>query len=670
MKTQSRAPAKAIRPKTKSVPRGARTKAAENSRTGPVAEALPEPSAADRAVLWHVVLIAFLAFAVFAGTLRAGFVWDDSAQIVKNEALKNLHSIPRFFTSGVWDLLYSHAVANYYRPIMYVMYALVYHLAGLQAGAFHLLNVIFHVLDAVLVYLLTLRLFRTSRMALIAGLIFAVHPVHTEAVAWIAALPELIFTCFYLLAFCFYLKAEETPGRALWWRIASVLAFSVSLLSKEMAYTLPLVLMAYGCLHLKKRFVDAMRPLAWYLIPAGVCLAARFHALRGLAPLYQFPEITVYQFWLSVIALVGQYWWKLAAPIRLNAFYVFEPSRSVFDPRVSLAFAAEAALGWAMWKLWRSGNRQWFSIAWVFLTLLPALYIHGVGLNVFTERYLYLPSLGFCWLIACLLLKLRKRRLATGLLVALIALFVVRTAVRAQVWNNEFDLDANAVQESPTAFEMHNQLGVALAGKKRFAEARAELLISVRLQPDYADGHQNLAEVDVDLGALDEAIAEYRLALPLKPDDAVLRNDFGYALYLKGDMDSAISQFKEAVRLKPDRFEPYKNLGEIYYQRRAVDEALWCYRKCAALRPGCKVNVNLASLYVQRGLLDDAVREFQEAARIEPGCAEAYYDLGAIYSQKGQWDRAIEEFRRALSLHPGDTQARANLELALKRKVR
>lgn len=642
----------------------------ERSATRPNTEALPDAPPAGRAVYWHVILIACLAFAVFAGTLRAGFVWDDSAQIVKNSALKDLHNIPRFFTTGVWDLLYSHAVANYYRPIMYVMYALVYHLFGPQATTFHLLNVLFHALDAVLVYLLTLRLFRASRMALITGLIFAVHPIHTEAVAWIAALPELVFTCFYLLAFYFYLKSQEAPSTALGWRIASVLAFFVSLLSKEMAFTLPLLLMAYECLHLGQRFAKAMRRVVWYLIPAGVCLVMRFHALSGIAPLHQFSEMPSYQFALSVVALVGQYWWKLLAPIRLNAFYVFLPNRSVFDPHVSLALAAEAGLAWAMWKLRRSGNRQWFSIAWVFLTLVPVLYVHGVGLNVFTERYLYLPSVGFCWLIAYLLLKVPKRGLAAGLLVALTALLSARTVVRAQVWNNEYDLDVNAVKESPSAFEMHNQLGVTLAANKRYAEARQELLISVQLQPDYADGHQNLAEVDVDLGSIDEALAEYRAALPLKADDAVLRNDFGYALYIKGDTDSAIAQFKEAIRLKPDRFEPYKNLGEIYYQRKAVDQALWCYQKCAVLRPGCKVNVNLASLYVQKGLLDDAVREFKQAAKAEPSCAEAYYDLGAIYSQKGQFDQAAEQFRKVLSIHPNDIQARAFLQAALERRAR
>jgi tetratricopeptide (TPR) repeat protein len=669
MKKTARASIKATR--TKALRDGAaRARPGGNPATRPGAKALPDEPRPDRVVYWHVILIACLAFAVFAATLHAGFVWDDKMQVVRNQALKDLHSFPRFFTTGVWGLLYSHIVANYYRPIMYVLYSVIFHLFGLHAGGFHLASVVLHVLDTVLVYLVTLRLFRSSRMALIAGLIFAVHPVHTEAVAWIAAVPELIFTFFYLLAFYFYLKAEEARGSAWLWRMASLLLFFVSLLSKEMAFTLPLLLIVYEYLYLKKRFADGMRRVAWYFIPAGVCLAMRFHALKGFAPMHKFTEMSPYEFVLSVVALVGQYWWKLVAPVRLNAFYVFEPSRSVLDPQVWLALAAEAGLGWAMWRLWRSGNTQWFSIAWVFLTLIPVLYINGVGLNAFTERYLYLPSMGFCWLIAYLLPRIRRKGLATALAVVLTALFSARTVARAEVWNNEFDLDSNAVEESPSSFLMHNQLGVALVEKGRIAEARDEFLTTLRLAPDNGDAHQNLADLYVDSRNFDEAVAEYRLALGVKPEDPVLRTHLGYALFLKGETDSAIVQLNEGLRIQPEYYDAYKYLGMAHYRRGATEEAIRCFRKCKAIRPSCEASGNLGSLYAHRGLLDDAVREFQEAERIDPGCVEAYYNLGTAYSLKGQFDQAIEQFREVLSLRPGDADAQAGLEAALERKTR
>jgi tetratricopeptide (TPR) repeat protein len=648
---------------------------ASSTANRPQTKVLPDKPGADRVVYWHVTLLAFLAFAVFAGTLHAGFVWDDKRQIVRNLALRDPHAIPRFFTTGVWGLLDSHFLANYYRPVMYVMYSAIYRLFGPQAGSFHLASIVFHTLATVMVYLLTLRLLRASRMALIAGLIFAVHPIHTEAVAWIAALPELTMTFLYLLAFYFYLKAEEARGTALPWRIASLLTFFVALLSKEMAFTLPLVLMVYECLYLKKRFADGMRRVAWYLIPAGVCLAMRFHALEGFAPLYRFPEMSSSEFVLSAIALVGQYWWKLFVPVRLNAFYVFEPSRSLLEPRVALALLAEAGLGWAMWRLWRSGNRQWFSIAWVFVTLLPVLDVHGVGLNVFAERYLYLPSLGFCWLIAYLLLKIKKRGLATGLAVALAALFSARTVARAEVWDNEVDLYTNTLKESPSAAFVHNGFGVVLEERGRTAEAREEFLTALRLEPGYGDAHRSLADLYSEAGLLDEAIAEFRLALQVNPEDPVLRDHLGYVLYLKGEKeylkgetDSAITQFNEAIRFKPDQFETYKSLGMIYSQRGEVEQAMRCYRKCADLRPTCEVSIDLTALYMRRDLLDDAVRELGEAVRREPGCAEAQYDLGVVYSRKGQIDQAIEQFRKFLSIRPGDGQARASLKAALERK--
>ena len=228
---------------------------------------------------------------------------------------------------------------------MYVMYSAIYYLFGLHAGSFHLVSIVFHILTTVMVYLLTLRLFRSSGMAWLAGLIFAVHPIHTEAVAWLAALPELTMTFLYLLSFYLYLRAEEARGTGWPWRIASLLAFFTALLSKEMAFTLPLVLMGYECLYRNKRFAEGVRRIAWYFIPVGVCLAMRFQALKGFAPLHRFAEMSSSEFVLSAIALVGQYWWKLFVPVRLNAFYVFEPSRSLFDPSVALALLAEAGLG-------------------------------------------------------------------------------------------------------------------------------------------------------------------------------------------------------------------------------------------------------------------------------------------------------------------------------------
>lgn len=330
-----------------------------------------------------------------------------------------------------------------------------------------------------------------------------------------------------------------------------------------------------------------------------------------------------------------------------------------------------------MWRLWKSGNRIWFSIGWVFVTLLPVLYVNGVGLNVFAERYLYLPSLGFCWLIAHLLLKVKKRGLATGLALALTALFSARTVARAEVWNNEVDLYTTTLKESPSAAFVHNGFGVVLEEKGRIAEAREEFLTALRLQPGYGDAHRSLADLYSEAGLFDEAIAEFRLALRVNPEDPVLRNHLGYVLhlngekeYLKGETDSAITQFNEAIRFKPDLFEAYNKLGMIYFQRGAVEQAIQCYRKCVAIHPACEVSLKLAVLYVQRGLLDDALWELGEAVRREPGCAEAQYDLGVVYSRKGQFDQAIEQFRKFLSIRPDDTEGRASLQAAIERKER
>src|SRR5262249_23551475 len=155
---------------------------------------------------WHLLVIAAVAFAVYLNTLSADFVWDDRFQVVQNPVIKDPYLVPKFFTTGVWTLISPTHPTNYYRPTMFVSYLITYHLFGLNPAGFHFVNIACNALVALMVYALTLRLFERSEIALIAGLLFAVHPIHTEAVAWVASVPELLTSFFYVLSFYLYLR--------------------------------------------------------------------------------------------------------------------------------------------------------------------------------------------------------------------------------------------------------------------------------------------------------------------------------------------------------------------------------------------------------------------------------------------------------------------------------
>src|SRR6202142_2699491 len=184
--------------------------------------------------------LSLLAFIPYANTLRGGFVYDDSFQVVENPYVHSFHYLREIFTTTVWSFQGAQGVTNYYRPLMTFGYLLAYQIAGAVPFSFHLANIVLNVVVVLLVFILLRRL-SGERVALIAAGLFALHPLHTESVAWVAGITDLELALFYLLTFIFYLRLPE-PGKATRWTVAMCVSFAFALLSKEQAMTIPVLL--------------------------------------------------------------------------------------------------------------------------------------------------------------------------------------------------------------------------------------------------------------------------------------------------------------------------------------------------------------------------------------------------------------------------------------------
>ncbi|HMD85928.1 MAG TPA: hypothetical protein VKO18_14630 [Terriglobia bacterium] len=370
------------------------------------------------------VFLSILVLSAYANTLRNGFVWDDTKQILQNPYVRPGAPWLQFFSSDVWSFTHTGkpAVNNYYRPLQMLAYRLTAQLFGFSAPAFHMVNLVFHLLATLLVYLLVHQL--TSRITFSTGAaaLFASHPIHTEAVAWVSALPELGCTVFLLLA-CYLFLLAINPSPALsaqqasrlfgkpWLWICSCTCFAVALLWKEMAVTLPLLVTLYVILlgaeglpvaARHRRTLQATFP---YWVVVAAYLPLRYHALGFLYVSQRKWPLSPGDYILSVSDLVTKYWWLLLFPLHLNAYHVFSPVRSLVEPRAlgAILFLLVAMAGFAY------GFRRFplptFAASWVFVTLLPVLNLRGVGRNVFAERYLYVPSVGFCLILVWLASK-------------------------------------------------------------------------------------------------------------------------------------------------------------------------------------------------------------------------------------------------------------------------
>ncbi len=558
------------------------------------------------------VLVAAVAFGAYANALPNGFVYDDVPQVLQNPWIRDARSIPAIFTSGAWD--YAGTSSNYYRPVMHLAYLAAHAIFGLWAPGFHLVNVLLHVVASVLVYLLAARILRPDgagpvpgdrALAAAAGLLFAVHPIHTEAVAWVSAVPDLALTVFSLGSLLLYAALPSGRVPSLDPRyLASVGLFVLASLSKETALLLPAILATWDWAIRRERPASAARVKGYlpYLAVVAAYVLLRVAALRGVAPVSRHQDLTGAEVALNVLPLLARYAGMLLLPVGLTAFHGFRPVTSLLDPAALAAtFAGLAVLAGGILLAVRGGRRAAFACALMVVPLLPVLYVRALGENPFAERYLYLPSAGFVLLLAIGATAVRDAwprsgpALALGAAALLLAC-AVGTVRRNPVWATDLSLWQDAAAKSPDAPIPHYNLATYLQAEERLDEAAAEYRRAIALQPSPV-AYASLGEVYRRLGRLDDAVHVLELALGSDPGYAPAHGNLGLA-YLDLDRPGAALEHLEAA---------------------------------VALAPGDSALLNnLGRAYERAGMSERAARSYEAALRADPGNAVARRNLGAL----------------------------------------
>ncbi len=404
--------------------------------------------------------VVLLAIVVNLNILQNGFVYDDGSQILQNAWLRD-GSIGAMFSHNVWGFLGPKGASNYYRPLMHVINLACYRLFQFDPRGYHLLSLLFHAGCTLLVLVIARQIGLSETIAFWGALLFSVHPIHTEAVAWIAANADVMFTFLVMLAFLMHLSGNR------WWPPFILLP---ALLTKETALVLIPLVAAWE--------LDRTRELPWrprgkaiavvlaaYLIPLAIYLPMRIHALHGMTMVRNAFVLSWEQQFYSTFALLGKYFWKLLDPLPFNIFYVFHATTSPGDPHFLGGLAATLAMLGLGWLLWRRGSRLWLAVFLILAPLLPVLWIQHLGDNVFTERYLYLPSVGFCWLVAALLER-APHRIAyappAALLGGLLASWYAATTItRNYEWHDNIVLYEKTLLVSPESTLIRGHLADA-----------------------------------------------------------------------------------------------------------------------------------------------------------------------------------------------------------------
>jgi len=546
-----------------------------------------------RSIDWGCgLLIVLLTIVTYSPSLSGRFVWDDDAYVTKNQTLRSLDGLRRIWTEPV-------ATPQYY-PLVFSSFWAEYHLWKLQPFGYHLVNVLLHALNAVLLWRVLLRLKVPG--AWWASAIFALHPVMVESVAWITERKNVLACLFYLLAVLAYLRfrplTHEGVRAALRWRFYPLVLvlFLCALFSKTVTCTLPAVLALlvwWKGKHLGKRDVLTLIPLFFLGAIMGlatVWIEKYYAGATGAAW-----KLSLAQRCLIAGRAVWFYAGKLLWPANLSFIYphweLRTGSASAWLPLAGLILVAAV--------LWHFRRTSWaqaaiFGLGCFVVGLLPALGFFDVYFFQFSfvaDHFQYMASMALIALAvsgaSIIFQRAGPRGGKLGVFVAACSLLLLAVTTWGQtyVYQNDETLWTNTLMANPNAWIAHSNLGMILREQGRLKEAIEQDEWALRLKPDCVEAHNNLGIALSMLGHDEEAIAHFERALRLKPQYAEAHNNLGIVLEKIGKLHEAIQQYEQALRLNPNYADAHYNLAAALEQGGKIEAAIEHYKQALRLNP-------------------------------------------------------------------------------------
>lgn len=640
--------------------------------------------------LLTVSCILLLIILVYANSLHNDFTnWDDRSLVVEDPAIRSL-------SFGNLLEMFTPQPGKTYQPVRVLSYAIDYHFWKLNPVGYHLGNTILHGLSAILLYLLLTGVLNQIRgedevgsnrmISFITALLFTVHPVNVEAVAWIASRKYGLLSFFYFLSFFLFVKnSEEGKYRPMYY-ILSIITYVFALLSSPFSVTLPAMLFLYDYCRkpdinflsvLKKRFLYYI-PYVLLSISQSVIIMQVVSVGRGAAVKGHYHNNPLATLAAMLSAFYG-YIKNLILPLWLNNWYVENVSFTLCNYKIAFSVITILALVVVVLVRLRSGKKlALFCLAWFFITLLPVSNIIPISTKI-ADRYLYLPAVGlFLWFSLILysltntLLPKKGKILITFTIVAfLISSLSYLSMQRNKVWANTITLWSDSIGKQANNRTAHLNLGQALSEQGKLNEAMIHFREALRLSPNYAEAHNNLGSALAQQGKLELAVPHFYTALKILPDFAEAHNNLAVALARQGRLEEAAKHYSEAARLYPDSAEVHNNLAVALVGLGRVDEAVPHYFRAVELKPDyAEAYNNLGNALAQKGKLDQAIAYYSKALEIKPNYAKAHNNLGVAWARLGEFDKAIARFNKALQLQPDYAQARNNLGIALQDQAR
>jgi len=641
----------------------------------------------SRHIVFFLVLLAVVGGAVLAAhwpcVSAKALMLDDDQYLVENRLVQNpgWTSAKRFVT----EVLRPSTVRGYYQPLAMMSLMLDVAVGGDvdNLRPFRLTSLSLHVANSLLLVVFLYLLFGQIAPAVMAGLLYGVHPVAIESVAWIAERKTLLAAFFALWCLIFYVLYIRRQN----WRygIICLAMYVLSLLSKPAVAAMPVLLLLldfWPFRRLGRRAILEKLPL---FVIGCIFSVITFISQSGTSMVKLPGESGLVRLLLTFCHNIVFYLYSFLWPVNLSWYYAFPKPFNLSEPAVLFGVIGTGVL--IVVLLLSLRWTRCLVVGWLFFfaAVFPTLGVVGFHPVIAADRHLYFPMVGFLlsavWLVSRSWSGEGKilglgRSVRRGIIVSAVLLLgaseFILTRCYLVYWRDTESVYKYMLESSPDVMVLHNNLANVLNDSGKVDEAVEHFNRALELKPNSAEIHNNLGNALRNLGEIDSAIAHYRKALEYKPKFAAAHYNLAVMLAGQGKADEAIAEYRKALRLKPDDVDTLSNLGFELAQTGKSGEAIKYYNEALKLQPDSVITHGRLGLALAAvGKIDEAIREFQIVLKERPGDVEMYCNLGVLLERQGKIAEAIEQYREALQINPEYVKAVELLEAALeKRKKR
>ena len=616
---------------------------------------------------------------------------DDPRYVTLNPTVRHgvtLQNIGWAFTSMYF--------ANWH-PLTWISLMLDVQLFGINPGMHHLINVLFHIMNTLLLFIVLEKMTGALWRSAAVAALFALHPLHVESVAWIAERKDVLSTFFWMLTMLTYHRyvVSKTISRYL----LMVLLFSLGLLAKPMLVTLPFVLLLLDFWPLKrvnpfqaedtapnhdkskvgyKSRWSGLSTILQDKIPlillAMISSGITFYAQERWGAVLSSPFLPIGIRTANAVISYITYLGKMFYPINLAVFYPYPKVLQLYN--VVLCFSILLLI--TALVVFAARSLPYLMVGWLWYlgTLVPVIGIVQVGYQSMADRYTYLPLIGIfvmiAWGIPELMGKWQFKKIALAALTGVVVpILIVCSWKQVGYWKNSFTLFEHALNVTENNYLAHNNLAVALMERRDFDDGVKHCFEALRIKPNYADAHINLAKALIEKGDFDEALKHCAEALKINPHSVLAYNNMGLALTKKGETSRAINIFSKAIQIDSNNVLAYKSLGQAYLKQGNNSEAVKQFSKVIEIEPeSVLAYINMGAALANLGRLNEAIHQYHKALQIKPDSLEAHYNLGIALLSQGKIDESIEHYKRVLKIDPGNVNAKKFLSNILANRDR